>query len=763
MKTVEEILQTLTLEEKASLCQGATFWTTKTIPEKDVPEIMMTDGPHGLRKQTGETDHLGVNKSVPATCFPSAAAMACSWDRDLMEKIGEALGEECLQEQVSILLGPGANIKRSPLCGRNFEYFSEDPYLSSQMAKHHILGVQSKGVGTSLKHFAVNNQETCRMSVNEIVDERTLREIYLASFEAAVREAKPWTIMSAYNRVNGEFCSENHHLLREILREEWGYEGVVVSDWGAANDQARGMQEGFDLRMPYSGECMKEKIIEAVRSGRLKEETLDATVRRLLHLILKGAANRKENAAYDAQAHHLLARRAAEESAVLLKNEGDVLPADRREKIAIVGAFAKYVRYQGGGSSHVVPTRHRSVLQVLDEDYPEVRYSYTRGYRLKKDVVDAEYKAEAVVTAAQADRIVIFAGLPDGLESEGFDRKDMRLPANQKDLIETLVKLNKPMTVVLFAGSPVEMDWADRVQSVLCMYTGGQAVAEATVRLLLGDAVPCGKLAETYPLRGEHAPCALTYPQRDEAVYSEGVFVGYRYYEKKQLPVRYAFGHGLSYTTFRYSNLKLDKKEMTDADTLTVSLDITNTGKRTGRETAQLYVRDVESSVPRPVKELRNFVKVSLEPGETKRVEMHLGKRAFAFWHVGLKDWFAESGTYEILVGAASDDIRLTAGVEMHATVTPHKHYDRYVTMGELMTLPKAAPFLAAMNTSATPAPAMSKEEMEKYLDDEDDMREVAMDLTAMSVYMPLVKVADMTAGAFSYELVDTIVDALNS
>ena len=763
MKTIQEILKTLTLEEKASLCQGATFWTTKEIPEKGVPEIMMTDGPHGLRKQTGETDHLGANKSVLATCFPSAAAMACSWDRELIQRIGEALGEECLQEQVSVLLGPGANIKRSPLCGRNFEYFSEDPYLSSQMAKHHILGVQSKGVGTSLKHFAVNNQETCRMSVNELVDERTLREIYLASFEAAVKEAKPWTIMSAYNRVNGEFCCENHHLIHEILRKEWGYEGVVVSDWGAANDQSKGIREGFDLRMPYSGEGMKERIVKAVESGELPEEKLDETVTRILQMIEKGAKNRQENARYDAEAHHLLARQAAEESAVLLKNDQNTLPAGKREKIAIVGAFAKYVRYQGGGSSHVIPTMHRSVLQVLDQDYPQIKYSYTRGYRLKKDLIDDEYKAEAVVTAAQADRIIVFAGLPDGLESEGFDRKDMRLPNTQNDLIETLVKLNKPLTVVLFAGSPVEMDWADKVQSILCMYTGGQAVAEAVVRLLLGEANPCGKLAETYPLQGEHAPFSLTYPQREEAVYSEGVFVGYRYYEKKRLPVRYAFGHGLSYTQFSYANLKLDKTELTDRDTLKVSFDVTNTGKTAGKEIAQIYVQDIEASVPRPVKELKEFVKIALTPNETKHVEIELNKRSFAYYHVGMQDWYAESGTYEILVGASSSDIRLSTQVEMRSTKSPEKKYDEYVTMGELMRLPKAAPFLSAMNTSATPAPAMSPEEMEAYLNDEDDMREVTMDLAAMSVDMPLIKVADMTAGAFPYELVHEIVKTINS
>lgn len=761
MKTAEEILKTLTLEEKASLCQGASFWYTKAITEKDVPEIMMTDGPHGLRKQTGETDHLGVNKSVPATCFPSAAAIACSWDRELIEKIGQALGEECLQEQVSVLLGPGANIKRSPLCGRNFEYFSEDPYLSSQMAKHHILGVQSKGVGTSLKHFAVNNQETCRMTVNEKVDERTLREIYLASFEAAVKEAKPWTIMSAYNRVNGEFCCENHHLLHDILQDEWGYTGVVVSDWGATNDQCKGIQEGFDLRMPYSGEAMTERLIDAVRQGKLSEKQLDETVLRILEMICRSVENRKANATYDADAHHLLARQAAEESAVLLKNDQHTLPAGKREKIAIVGAFAKFVRYQGGGSSHVIPTRHRSVLQVLDEDYPQIKYSYTRGYRLKKDQVDPEYKAEAVCAAAQADRIILFAGLPDGLESEGFDRKHMRLPENQNDLIDTLAGLHKPMTVVLLAGSPVEMDWEPKVSSILTMYTGGQAVAEAAVRLLFGDAVPCGKLAETYPLRGSHAPCALDYPQKKEAVYSEGIFVGYRYYEKKQLPVRFAFGHGLSYTQFSYANMTLSQSEMSDDERLTVAFDVTNNGRVAGKEIVQLYVRDVEASVPRPLKELKGFAKVALQPGETKRVEMTLDKRSFAYYHTGLGDWYAESGTYEILIGSASDDIRLSASVQVSSTVQPQEKYDEYVTMGELARMEKAAPFMQAM-FAQSPAPSMSPEELARYLDDEDDLREVSMDYAAMGMDMPLIKVAGMTAGALPHALVEQIVRAIN-
>lgn len=761
MREVEAILRELSLEEKASLCQGASFWMTKEIKEKGVPGIMVTDGPHGLRKQTGETDHLGVNKSVPATCFPSSAAVCNSWDTDLMREIGEALGEECLKEQVSVLLGPGTNIKRSPLCGRNFEYFSEDPYLSSQMAKNHILGVQSKGIGTSLKHFAVNNQETRRMTVDARVDERTLREIYLASFEAAVREAKPWTVMAAYNKVNGEFCCENHHIVKEILRDEWGYEGVLVSDWGAANDQVKGIPEGFDLRMPYAGEAMAQKIVDAVKNGQLQEEELDASVRRILTLIKKGSENKKEDAAYDVAAHHILARKAAEESAVLLKNEKEVLPISKAEKIAIIGALAKYIRYQGGGSSHVVPARQSNVLEVLDRDYPGVDYHYARGYRLKKDRIDEDYKKEAVEAAKQSDKVVVFIGLPDGWESEGFDRTHMRIPNNQIDLLKALRETGKPVIALLFSGAPVEMPWFTNVDALFAMYTGGQAVSEAIVRLLFGEANPCGKLSETYPLCLEHTPCSLTYPQMDAADYEEGIFVGYRYYEKKKLPVQFAFGHGLSYTNFTYQNLQIEKQQISDLDTVKVSFDVTNTGNCAGKEIAQLYVRDVECSVPRPEKELKGFSKVSLNPGETKRVEMELDKRSFAFYSIGLKDWYAETGEYEILIGASSADIRLTGSIQVTSTQAVKKKYDEYVTMGELMQIPAAVGFMQSMMDGMA-APAMSAEEMEAYLEDEDDQREVAMDYAAMGMDMPLIKVADMSAGQFSYEMVQQIVGLIN-
>lgn len=761
MKTAEQILQELTLEEKACLCQGASFWLTKELPEKGVPSIMMTDGPHGLRKQTGEIDHLGINKSVPATCFPSSAAVCNSWDQELMYRIGAALGEECQQENVAVLLGPGANLKRSPLCGRNFEYFSEDPFLSSHMAKSHIQGVQSQGVGSSLKHFAVNNQETRRMTVDAIVDERTLREIYLASFETAVREGKPWTIMGAYNKVNGEYCCENHHLLREILREEWGYEGVVISDWGATNDDAKAISEGFDLRMPYSGEAKTQAIVNAVQEGRLAQADLDAAILRLLGLALDGVRNHKNGVTYDTEAHHALAILAAAESAVLLRNENGALPVAKTEKIAVIGGLAKNMRFQGGGSSHVTATFHRDFLTVLAQDYPQVQVSFARGYRLKKDVVDEEFAARALENAKAAEKIVYCMGLPDGWESEGFDRAHLRLPDNQIDLLNRLAKTGKPVIVFLFAGAPVLMNWSARADGLFAMYTAGQGVAEAMCRLLFGEASPCGKLSETYPLALEHTPCSLTYPQKKKAIYEEGIFVGYRYYERKKLPVAYPFGFGLSYTAWQYSNLRLSKGEIKDTETLTAWVDITNTGKRPGKEIVELYVRDPEASVPRPVKELKGFQKVTCNPGETKTVEFALDKRSFAYYNVDISDWHAESGTYEILVGASSNDIRLTASVSVESTQAVPKAYDRFVTMGELMVHPAGGRIVAGMMAGYQQS-AISEEEKERMLNDEENNEDVAMDYAAMGMDMPLCKVADMSGGAMAEEMVQGIVQMLN-
>ena len=761
MKTAKEILATLTLEEKASLCQGASFWYTKAIPEKEVPAIMMTDGPHGLRKQTGETDHLGINKSVPSTCFPSSAAVCNSWDEELMYAIGQALGEECLQEQVSVLLGPGANNKRSPLCGRNFEYFSEDPFLSSHMAKSHIQGVQSKGIGTSLKHFAVNNQETRRMTVDAVVDERTLREIYLASFETAVKEGKPWTIMGAYNKINGTYCCENQHLL-DILRREWGYEGVVLSDWGAANDDAKAIGRGFDLRMPYAGEAKTNAIVQAVQNGSLTEAKLDETVLRLLNMALNGHKNLQEHYTYDAAAHHRLAVRAAAESAVLLKNKNDTLPLAKTDRLAVIGGLAKNMRFQGGGSSHVTTTFHRNLPEVMEQDYPDAKFSFARGYRLKKDVVDPAFEAEALAAAADSDAIVYCMGLPDGWESEGFDRTHLRLPENQLHLLAQLHKIGKPVIVFLFAGAPVLMDWQTDADAVFAMYTAGQGVAEAICQLLFGEANPCGKLAETYPLALEHTPCSLNYPQKETAVYSEGVFVGYRYYEKKAMPVAFPFGFGLSYTTWQYSNLRLDRTDMQDTDTLSVQVDITNTGCRAGKEIVELYVGAPAGDVPRPVKELKGFCKVFCELGETKTAAFTLNKRSFAYYNTEISDWYVPSGRYEILIGASSNAISEKAGINIHSTQMIPKVYDKFVTMGELMQHPAGQQLVMAM-MQGYQMPVMSEEEKEKLLNDEENTEDVAMDYAAMGMDMPLTKVADMSGDSFTEEQVQGIVAMLNS
>ena len=758
---IQQIISQMTLEEKAALCQGRSSWFTRAVERLGVPEMMMSDGPHGLRKQTGETDHLGINKSVPATCFPSSAAVCNSWDETLMRQIGAALGQECKQEQVAVLLGPGANLKRSPLCGRNFEYFSEDPYLSSNMAKSHIQGVQSQGVGTSLKHFALNNQETRRMTVDVRVDERTLRETYLASFETAVKDGKPWTIMGAYNKVNGTYCCENSHLLRDILRGEWGYEGVVVSDWGAANDDALGIAAGFDLRMPYAGEVKTQAIVQAVQEGRLDQRDLDAAVLRLLKLALRGEANRCKTVRYDVAAHHELAIQAAAESAVLLKNEGGVLPLAHTARVAVIGGLAKTMRYQGGGSSHVNPTFHRDLLTVLAEDYPDVKATFARGYRLKKDEVDEDFVSRALTNAAESDVVVYCMGMPNGWESEGFDRTHLRLPGNQIDLLNRLAALGKPVVVFLFTGAPVLTDWAAKADALFAMYTAGQGVAEAMARLLFGRANPCGKLAETWPLALEHTPCSLTYPQKETAVYEEGVFVGYRYYDKKQMPVAYPFGFGLSYTDWQYSNLRLDKQHIRDTDTLTVQLDVTNTGRLPGKEIVELYVGNAPAGVPRPVKELRGFTKVFCTPGQTQTVTFTLNKRSFAYYHVGMHDWYAESGTYEILAGASSRDIRLRATVRMEATRVIPKTYDRFVTMGELMTLPAGQAVVQEM-MAAYQMPAVSEEERQRRLNDEEDTEDVAMDYAAMGMDMPLCKVADMSGGAMTEETVRTIVAALN-
>lgn len=752
-RDLKSLISQMTLEEKAGMCSGLDFWRLKGVERLGIPSVMVTDGPHGLRKQREGADHLGLFDSVPATCFPSAAGVASSWDRELIEKMGRALGEECQAEDVAVLLGPGANIKRSPLCGRNFEYFSEDPFLSSEMAAHHILGVQSQGVGTSLKHFAANNQEHRRMTSDSLVDERTLREIYLASFEGAVKKAQPWTVMCSYNKVNGTFASENEYLLTEILKQEWGHEGFVVSDWGAVNERADGLAAGLELEMPSSGGAGDRKIVEAVRSGKLSEEKLDRAVERILRIVFRAADHKKPNAGYDPEAHHLLAREVARESMVLLRNEGGILPLAKKGKIAVIGDLAVKSRYQGGGSSHIKPTKLESILEELEASAGEAQVIFARGYELDSDAADAKLVEEAHRTATAAEVAVLFAGLPDRYESEGYDRTHLRLPANQIKLIEAIASVQPNLIVVLSNGSPIEMPWIGSTKAVLEAYLGGQALGGAIADLLFGDVNPCGKLAETFPQRIEDTPSYLSYfGEGDRVEYREGIFVGYRYYDKKKIEPLFPFGHGLSYTTFEYSDLTFSKQEMRDDDCLDVCVTVKNTGARAGKEIVQLYVGDVESTAIRPVKELKNFAKVELAPGELKTVTFTLDKRAFAYYDVELKDWRVETGTFEIMIGKSSHDIVLLDRVRIESTTTARQKATRNSTVGDLLAHPATRPIMARILKEGSPFGGGAGT----------DDAGLADMMEALVRYMPLRALIAFSGGAMSEEQLDGILEQLN-
>lgn len=696
-RDVKGIIREMTLEEKAGMCSGKDFWHLKGVERLGIPEVMVSDGPHGLRKQAAEADHLGLNESIKAVCFPTACATACSFDRDLLEEMGERIGDECQAEDLSVILGPAVNIKRSPLCGRNFEYFSEDPYLASQMAAAHIKGVQSKNVGTSIKHFAANNQEHRRMSCSSEVDERTLREIYLAAFETAIKEAKPDTVMCSYNRINGEFASENHWLLTEVLRDEWGFDGYVMSDWGAVNDRVKGLKAGLELEMPASGGTTDKEIVEAVKNGELDEAVLDRAVERILNIVFKFADNRQEGK-FDKEEDHKLAAKIEAESMVLLKNEG-VLPLPTQgKKIAFIGKFAEAPRFQGGGSSHINSFKITGALEAAKE---VAQVTYAQGYDIKEDVIDQDMLNQAVETAKEADVAVIFAGLPDAFESEGYDRSHMRMPQCQNTLISEIAKVQENVVVVLHNGSPVEMPWADEVKGILEAYLGGQAVGQAEVDVLFGKANPCGKLAETIPYKLADNPSYLNFPGDGQTVaYKEGVFVGYRYYDTKEMPVRYPFGYGLSYTTFEYSDLQLSADKIKDTDTLKVTLKVKNTGDRAGKEIVQLYVADKTGAACRPVKELKNFVKVELQPQEEKTVEMELDKRSFAWYNTQIHDWYAASGEYEILAAASSRDIRLKKTVYVESTTELPIHVHMNTTIGELLENPRTKAVIEGMTDS---------------------------------------------------------------
>lgn len=663
-KDLQEIMASLSIEEKASLCSGKDFWTLKEIARKDIPGMTVADGPHGLRKQQGDVDHVGLQDSVPATCFPTAAAMACSWDTGLMEEVGRALAEECRREKVGVILGPGVNIKRSPLCGRNFEYFSEDPVQGGKMAAALIRGVQSCGVGTSLKHFAVNNQERRRMVVNAVVDPRALREVYLTGFEIAVKEGKPDTVMCAYNRLNGSFCSENRELLTAILKEEWGFTGFTVTDWGASNDRVEGLRAGMDLEMPASGRRNERLIVEAVQKGELEERVLDEAVERVLRIVFQKAASLKDESTFTPELHHELARRTETESAVLLKNDG-ILPLKSGGTVAVLGAFAEAPRYQGSGSSLINPTRLDNALAALrDLTGGPAELLYAPGYDPRREESDGKLLKEAVAAAAKADTVIVFAGLPEVSESEGFDRAHLSMPEAHNTLIEKAAEVNANIVVVLSNGAPVTMPWLPRVRGVLESYLGGQAWGPAVADLLYGTANPCGKLAETFPLSLQDVPASPNFPGgHDDVLYTESIYVGYRYYEAAEREVLFPFGHGLSYTHFDYSDLRIEKQ----AEALNISLTVTNSGERDGKEIVQLYTSHPTSALFRPAKELKRFAKIALKAGESGRVELSLEKKDLAVWDIGDRKWKVESGTYAIMAGSSAADIRLREDVPIQS------------------------------------------------------------------------------------------------
>lgn len=750
-KKIKDLVSQMTTEEKAGLCSGDDVWRTKGIERLGIPSIMVSDGPHGLRAQKERVDRIFDSAdTIKAVCFPTGSCLAGSFDRNLIRRVGEALGDECRAEGVSVILGPAVNSKRSPLCGRNFEYYSEDPYLTAQMAVNFIDGVQSKGVGTSLKHFAANNQEHRRMTTSANMDERTLREIYLAGFEGAVKESKPWTVMCSYNRINGVYASENRRLLTDILRKEWGFDGLVMSDWGAVNDRVKGLEAGLDLEMPGSGDCNDSKIVQAVREGKISEDVLNQAAERVLRLVFLALETKGgKDSDFDRKAHSQIARETARECMVLLKNGGHVLPLKRSAKIAFIGEFAEKPRYQGGGSSHVNSSYVRSALEAV-KGIADVTYS--KGYDTSREAPDVTLLANAVKAAKESEAAVVFAGLPESYESEGWDREHMHLPSCQNELIWAVCKAQPNTIVVLHNGSPVEMPWAGSVKGILEAYLGGQEVGGAVVDLLFGDANPCGKLAESFPIKLSDNPSYLSFPgDGDECDYREGIFTGYRYYDKKEMPVLFPFGHGLSYTKFDYERMHLSADEISDTDTLKVTVTVKNTGKVFGKEIVQLYVSDRQTRVTRPVKELKGFEKISLEPGEEKKIIFELGKRAFAYYNTEQHDWCVNSGIFDILVGASSRDIRLRAQVQIRSSVPFKPHFTLNSSVDDILK-----------DETGRSMFCMLLEKIDLGIKGE-TVEEKLNQAGAMFGEIPLRTLIEFTKGAVTEDLVLKLVDMLNS
>ena len=782
-----ELLKRMTLEEKVALLSGKDFWHLRGNVRLGLPELMITDGPHGLRKQNPDGEQKGLSNSVPTTCFPTAVTTACSWDPDLLYRMGEAMAEECLQEKVSVILGPGVNMKRSPLCGRNFEYFSEDPLLAGELAAGLINGIQSKGVGTSIKHFAVNSQEKRRLTMDSVVDERALREIYLTAFEIAVKKAQPWTVMNSYNKINGTYASDNGYLQNDILRDEWGFEGIVVTDWGAANDRVLGLKNGNDLEMPSSNGYNDKKICDAVRKGTLDEKYVDLAADRMISLIKKSDEVLGDYT-YDKDAHHELAAEVCRQSLVLLKNEDNILPLKKDAKIAVIGEMARAPRYQGAGSSIINPTKISDAFDALIAN--GMNPLFAPGYNKKKDVINETMVRDARIIAEKSDVVLLFIGLTEEYESEGYDRSHLSLPKSHTALLEEVLKVNKNVIVVLSGGSPVEMPWLSDVKAVLNGYLGGQASGIAIADILTGKTNPSGKLAETYPMALSDTPCFNYYPGTEQtAEHREGVYIGYRYYDTAMKDVLFPFGYGLSYTEFEYSGIKLSKKKIKDTDTLTLTYKIKNVGKVAGAEVSQIYVSDSDSTIFRPVKELRAFNKVYLEPGEEKKISVELSKRAFAYYNVNIMDWHVESGDFHIMVGASSRDIRLEATVYVESTadaaVPDYKETAPCYYMADVQNVPDSA-FRAVLGHEIPAATLDSSSEitfanslgdakntkwgsrinallnaaLDTFTDPEDP---TTVMVKAMALEIPIRNFITMSAGVFTEEMGEGLLMILNS
>lgn len=693
-RSAADLVADLTLEEKASLTSGASFWTTKPVERIGLPAIMLTDGPHGVRKQRASSDHLGIGDSVPATCFPPAVALGSSFDPELLERVGVALGEESLAEQVGVLLGPGINIKRSPLCGRNFEYLSEDPIVSGVLGSALVRGLQSQGVGASLKHFAANNQEADRMRVSADIDERPLREIYLRGFQRVVEDEQPWTVMCSYNRLNGVYTSEDPWLLTKVLRDEWGFEGLVVSDWGAVNDRVTGLAAGLDLEMPSSEGRTDGQLVAAVRSGVLDERLLDTAARRNVELVQKAVRGAKADAASDADAHHALAREVAAASIVLLKNNDGVLPltpgpAGVGTAVAVIGELARTPRYQGAGSSQINPTRLDTALDEL-RAVAGAELPFAAGY-CDDGAISEELTAEAVAAASAAETVLLFLGVPAALESEGFDRDDIELPAAQLALADAVIAANPRTVVVLSNGGVVRLSGlADRVPAIVEGWLLGQAGGGAVADVLYGVVNPSGRLAETIPVRLADSPAYLDFPGEHSHVrYGEGLFVGYRWYDARDFEVSYPFGHGLSYTTFDYS----DASVSADASGLAVRVTVTNSGDRAGAEVVQVYTSLPGSAVVRAPRELKGFAKVALDAGESREVEVLVRRADLGYWDTRVDRWVVEGGAYSVDVAASSRDIRATVSVDVEGDAV-RVPLTMNSSIGELLAHPVASQYI---------------------------------------------------------------------